>query len=87
MSRLDAAAGRFNAALETLAKTATAGSATRDSLDDTALRLVAVTEERDRLRARVQELEQEARALGVVTHDVEGRLDGAIAEIRAALGR
>jgi hypothetical protein len=87
MSRLDAAAGRFNAALEMIAKSASAQTPSRDSLDDTALRLAAMTEERDRLRARVEELEEEARALNGITHDVEGRLDGAIAEIRAALGR
>jgi hypothetical protein len=87
MSRLDAATGRFNAALETLAQSASTQTLARDSLDDTALRLAAVTEERDRLRARIRELEEEARVLGGVTHDVEGRLDGAIAEIRAALGR
>ena len=39
------------------------------------------------LNARIDELEEEARSLNHVTHEVEGRLDGAIAEIRAALGR
>lgn len=87
MSRLDTAAERFHAALETL-NTATAPLAgARDSTADLALRLAAVTEERDRLRARVRELEEEAHALTHVSHEVEGRLDGAIAEIRAALGR
>jgi len=87
MSRLDAATGRFNAALETLAQKARERALSRDSLDDTALRLAAVTEERDRLRVRVAELEEEARLMHGATHDIEGRLDGAIAEIRAALGR
>ena len=87
MSRLDSASERFHAALETLAKSAEPLAATRDSATDVAIRLAAVTEERDRLRARVAELEAEARSLSLVSHDVEGRLDGAIAEIRAALGR
>ena len=37
--------------------------------------------------ARIAELEDESRALASVTEEVEGRLDGAIVEIRAALGR
>jgi hypothetical protein len=44
-------------------------------------------EERDSLLARIAELEDESRALASVTEEVEGRLDGAIVEIRAALGR
>jgi hypothetical protein len=43
--------------------------------------------ERDRLLARVAELEEDARALSGLTEEVETRLDGAIAEIRTALGR
>jgi hypothetical protein len=39
------------------------------------------------LVTRVAELEDEARSLSGLTEEVEGRLDGAIAEIRAALGR
>jgi hypothetical protein len=37
--------------------------------------------------ARIAELEDENRALAGITEEVEGRLDGAIGEIRAALGR
>ncbi len=87
MSKLDAATGRFDAALELLAKTATSAALAGDSQKDARLRLAAVTAERDRLKARVAELEEEARTLGIATHEVEGRLDGAIAEIHAALGR
>jgi len=86
MSRLDSASERFHAALETLAKSAEPLAASRESATDAHIRLAAVTEERDRLRARVAELEAEAKSLTHVTHEVEGRLDGAIAEIRAALG-
>ena len=87
MSRLDAATGRFNAALEALAKTASPLAQSRDSIDEVAMRLATVTEERDRLLARVAELEEESRSLSSLNHEVEGRLDGAIQEIRAALGR
>ena len=87
MSRLDAATERFDAALESLDRIALPFSELRKSMDDAALRLASVSEERDRLRARVRELEEEARSLTHVTTTVEGRLDGAIAEIKAALGR
>jgi hypothetical protein len=87
MTRLDSASERFHAALETLTKAADPLATQRDSATDVAVRLAAVTEERDRLRARIAELEEEAHAITHVTHEVEGRLDGAIAEIRAALGR
>jgi hypothetical protein len=43
--------------------------------------------EREHLLARVAELEDENRSLAGITEEVEGKLDGAIAEIRAALSR
>jgi len=46
-----------------------------------------LSEERERLLARISELEEENRALAGVTEEVEGRLDGAISDIRSALGR
>ena len=52
-----------------------------------AAELEQLREERDSLLARIAELEDESRALASVTEEVEGRLDGAIVEIRAALGR
>ena len=39
------------------------------------------------LLARIAELEDETRSLAGLTEEVEDRLDGAIAEIRTALGR
>jgi len=87
MTRLQTAAERFHAALQSLQKTAAPLAMPRESVEDISLQLLAVTEERDKLRARVAELEDEARSLTSVTHEVEGRLDGAISEIRAALGR
>ena len=42
---------------------------------------------KEELLARIAELEDEIGALSGLTEEVEGRLDGAIGEIRAALGR
>lgn len=43
--------------------------------------------ERERLLARIAELEEDARNLAGVTDEVGGRLDDAISEIRTALAR
>jgi chromosome segregation ATPase len=87
MSRLDLAQNRFQAALEALENaTASVG----ESLDTAAKfpeRIAELEMERDRLLARVAELEEEVSALSGLTEEVEGRLDGAIGEIRAALAR
>ena len=48
-------------------------------------RLAALEAERETLLARIAELEDELAALSGITEEVEGRLDGAIGEIRAAL--
>jgi uncharacterized protein DUF4164 len=87
MSRLDLAAQRFNAALDRLLQTAEPRSGVLPTNDDAAAHLAAIAEERDRLLARVAQLEQEARTLSGITGEVENRLDSAIAEIRTALGR
>ncbi len=87
MSRLDSASARLNAALDVLEKTAIPLVKTRGSAEDAAARIAALTEESDRLMASVAELEEEARALSGLAEEVDGRLDGAIADIRAALGR
>jgi len=85
MSRLDVAMQRFSAALDTLEariklhlETATPGS------DET---LAQMRAERNELLARVAELEEDRSAISGLAEEVEGRLDGAIAEIRAVLGR
>jgi len=59
----------------------------RDDSRDLRARLAASGEERDRLVARIAELEEESRVLADISEEVENRLDGAIAEIRTALGR
>jgi chromosome segregation ATPase len=50
-------------------------------------RVAKLEAERERLMARIAELEDEISALSGLTEEVEGRLDGAIGEIRAALAR
>jgi seryl-tRNA synthetase len=80
MSRLDLAEKRLAQALETLEKAAKAVAGGPD-------RSGAFAEERERLLARIAQLEEELAALGSASQEVEGRLDGAISEIRAALAR
>jgi chromosome segregation ATPase len=59
----------------------------RGDVSDLRTRLAAANAERDRLLSRIAELEEEQRALAEISEEVETRLDGAIAEIRTALGR
>ena len=80
MSRLDLAVERLAKALESLEQAALSRAADSTAVD-------SFEEERERLVARIAELEEETRSLSGLTEEVEGRLDGAIAEIRAALGR
>jgi chromosome segregation ATPase len=87
MTRLEQAAARFAAALEQVEKAGGPLAKAREEMGRTATRIAELTAERERLLARIAELEDEARTLSGLTHEVQGRLDGAIAEIRAALGR
>jgi hypothetical protein len=80
LSRLEVAAERLAKALESLEQ------AVHAKAPDTKA-VTGLKTERERLVARVAELEEEARSLSGLTEEVENRLDGAIAEIRAALGR
>jgi len=50
-------------------------------------RIAALESERERLIARIADLEEDAESLSQISEEVETRLDGAIAEIRSALGR
>jgi hypothetical protein len=86
MRRLDVAAKRFSASLDGLEK-ALAEKAGNGPSTDVLSDLAVLKAERERLQSRIQELEEETRVLSGLTEEVEGRLDGAIAEIRAALGR
>ena len=87
MSRLDIAVQRFDAALAKLDSQTAPLAGTRAALADSRAKVAELSEERDRLLMRIAELEDENRALAANTEDVEVRLDGAIGEIRAALGR
>jgi chromosome segregation ATPase len=87
MAKLDAAASALKAALDKLEAEATAlveikAQAGRDAED-----IARMSAEREHLLARIAELEDENRSLAGITEEVEGKLDGAIAEIRAALSR
>jgi len=85
MSRLDLASDRLKAALDGLEQTLGGRGG-----DEAALlqgRVADLEVERERLLEKVALLEEELAAQSGLTEDVESRLDGAIGEIRAALGR
>jgi predicted nucleic acid-binding Zn-ribbon protein len=79
MSRLELAQNRFAAALTALDN---ASGSVGETLDQGALEA-----ERETLTARIAELEEEIAQLSGLTEEIEGRLDGAMGEIRAALAR
>lgn len=87
MSRLDVAQNRFRAALEAVENAAGSAGESLDRAAKLPERLAELESERERLQGRIAELEDEIAALSGLTEEVEGRLDGAIGEIRAALGR
>jgi len=87
MGKLEIAAERLTNALDALDARLGPLARARDEAADARAQLAAMSEERDRLLARIAELEEEAQALGEISEEVENRLDGAIAEIRTALGR
>jgi chromosome segregation ATPase len=87
MSRLELAAERLGKALELLDDTTAPLAKARDSASGAEKRIGHLSEEREKLLTRVAELEEEARSLSGLTEEVEERLDGAIEEIRVALGR
>jgi predicted nucleic acid-binding Zn-ribbon protein len=87
MDRLKIAAERLTNALNALEETLVPLAKARDDAQDVRARLAATNEERDGLLGRIAELEEESRILSDISEEVENRLDGAIAEIRSALGR
>jgi chromosome segregation ATPase len=87
MSRLDLAAKRFQAALESLENAAGSVGESLDTAAKLPERVAELEAEREQLLAKIAELEDEIGALSGLTEEVEGRLDGAIGEIRAALAR
>ncbi|HEY0105661.1 MAG TPA: DUF4164 family protein [Rhizomicrobium sp.] len=84
---MDVAMQRFDAALAALESQVAQVPALRAAAADSRAKVAELGEERERLLARIAALEDENRALAGITEEVEGRLDGAIGEIRAALGR
>ena len=87
MSRLELAQKRLTQALESLEKAAELSAKRGKTASAAEARIAALTGERERLQARIAHLEDELAALSSITQEVEGRLDGAIGEIRAALAR
>lgn len=87
MSRLDDTAARLEKALDALEATALPLAELRVQVKKDAAEIDGLNKEREALLARVAELEEETRGLAGITEEVEERLDGAIAEIRMALGR
>jgi chromosome segregation ATPase len=87
LSRLELAQKRLTQALESLEKAAELAARRGKAASAAESRVAALSGERERLLIRISELEEELAALSSVTLEVEGRLDGAIGEIRAALAR
>ena len=87
MSRLDVAQNRFRAALEAVENAAGSVGESLDSAAKLPERIAELEAELERLLTRITDLEDEIAALSGLTEEVEGRLDGAIGEIRAALAR
>ena len=81
MGRLDAALSRFSAAVDAVEACMPAQGIDPDG------ELALLRQERASLLSRIAELEQQSTSLASLTETVETRLDGAIAEIRAALAR
>jgi chromosome segregation ATPase len=94
MEKLGIAAERLTKALNALEEGLVPLDRARDDaadlraqLAESKAKLDAADQERDRLLARIAELEEEQQALTEISEEIETRLDGAIGEIRTALGR
>jgi len=87
MGKLELAAERLTNALNALDAGLVPLKDAHAEAERAKARLAELDAEREHLLARIAELEDEARSLGEISEEVEGRLDGAIGEIRAALGR
>ena len=90
MERLDAAVARLNAALDALQsgyEAMTNRPMDVAAQEDQSREIAELKSERERLLARIAAFEEESQSLAGLAEAVETRLDGAITEIRAALGR
>ncbi len=87
MAELELMAAQLNAALDRLEDLAMPLMEARAQGTKDRAEIEKLKQDRERLLARIALLENEAKELAGVTDQVEGRLDTAIAEIRAALVR
>jgi Ni,Fe-hydrogenase maturation factor len=87
MTTLEQATARLLGALDRLETTLRPLDEARKRHARDAAEIASLAQEREGLLARIAALEEENRALGGLTEEVEGRLDRAIADIQAALGR
>ncbi|MEI9931741.1 MAG: hypothetical protein WDM89_14690 [Rhizomicrobium sp.] len=94
MDKLGIAAERLTKALNALEEGLVPLDRVRDDAADLRAQLAearakldTADQERERLLARIAELEEEQLALTQISEEIEARLDGAIGEIRTALGR
>jgi exonuclease VII small subunit len=87
MSRLELAQKRLTQALESLEKAVELSAKRGKAASAAEAQVAALTGEREKLLAQIARLEDDMEALSGLTQEVEGRLDGAIGEIRAALAR
>ena len=87
MGKLDLAAERLTNALNALDAGLVPLLEARSGGDESGTELAALRAERDNLLARIAVLEEELQAMSEMSEQVESRLDGAIGEIRTALGR
>ncbi len=87
MTRFEAAKKRLALALETLEKSEWANLEQSREESGNLSEIEHLKDERDRLLDQIAALEDETRELAGLTQEIEGRLDGAIAELRDALAR
>lgn len=87
MSTLESAAQRLADALKAVEDLALPLTEARAAAARTAAEADQLRGERERLLARIAELEEENRLIASLTEEVETRLDGAISDVRSALGR
>ena len=87
MGKLDLAAERLTNALNALDVGLVPLLEGRGGGDEAEAELTALRAERENLLARIAVLEEELQAMSEMSEQVENRLDGAIGEIRTALGR
>lgn len=87
MTNLKLAAERFQKAVDSLERATLPLADSRRSLMEAEERVAVLLEERDRLLARIAELEEETRSLSGLAEEAERSVEGAIAEVRNALAR